>query len=131
MIQANELRVNNWIFDNIEKRYVKINLGIFADIAIKVSYLSDFNPIPLAPAILEKSGFKYDRSWSAINGDIGDMFIHKDQYVDCEKIVLFDNDGGCCLVSGEYTTSVKFFHLHRLQNLFFALTGQELEVEPI
>lgn len=108
MIQANELRIGNWYDHNGSYRQVTPNTieEVWEGERIYV------NPIPLTPEILEKCGFeKYDRflyrlknGWHWISVDTNSLYIHGKQ------VVLID-------------------YLHQLQNLYFALTGKELNVQ--
>jgi hypothetical protein len=75
------------------------------------------DPIPLTPEWLERRGFK--DGWLEFNGGC-QLTVHKD---------------GTAVVSGwDSATSgqsveVPCEYLHQLQNLYFALTGEELKIE--
>lgn len=133
MIQANELRIGNYIadiwtpnglFKVTELRKDKIFYGN----CFKAKY-DDIRPIPLTEEILLKAG--------------GKRF-------DEDKIILMLNDPSTHLVlmkvgthwfpqieqTGEFASegvNVVFLnfidYLHQLQNLFFALTGEEIKIE--
>jgi len=122
MIQTNELRIGNWINEfeiatQADSRFIDrlYNIELRGKIAI------DVTPIPLTPEILEKAGFNevdgnewyrfYDKGFLRV-------FIHKSVdscfvSVDGLKIDYYINN----------------FYLHQLQNLYFALTGEELNIE--
>jgi hypothetical protein len=51
-IKANELRVNNWIYD-IGDAIIIVDVDIIHDVSIGVER---YYPIPLTPEILEKAG---------------------------------------------------------------------------
>jgi hypothetical protein len=116
MIKANELRLGSWVNDagvniKVDKSYM--------------SYLLDYpnnkrtKPIPLTPEILEKLGFVYRQ-------DTGYWKIHD---------LIFGRDIKpyfSLYLKMRVATSIQY--LHQLQNLYFALTGEELEVkltEPV
>lgn len=133
MIQANEIRIGNYIadiwtpnglFKVTELRKDKIFYGN----CFKAKY-DDIRPIPLTEEILLKAG--------------GKRF-------DEDKIILMLNDPSTHLVlmkvgthwfpqieqTGEFASegvNVVFLnfidYLHQLQNLFFALTGEEIKIE--
>lgn len=73
---------------------------------------SKLKPIPLTPEVLEKAGFKqFEISW--------DLLIY---YPD----IYLRYENGSIKMGIKHDTKVK--HLHSLQNLIFALTGEELEI---
>lgn len=73
-----------------------------------------FDPIPLSNDWLVKLGFQYND----LNGDDGYWQIKS-------SIGIFEILNGKDGFYYEHKTEVK--HVHQLQNLFFALTGKELE----
>lgn len=112
MIQPNELRIGNWVnYGDTNKPY-KIDLGDFVEIGMKEIDLSYFNPIPLTPEILEKAGFEYDQV----------TFFKNDIHIGEFKSGLF-------LHSTLNKVSPKITSVHQLQNLYFTLTGEELQIE--
>jgi len=123
MIKAHELRVGNWVKNKIDT-YVKVlNIQeetinqIFDDDGVVGSYRIDyFEPIPLTPEILEKCGLS--------NVWIKESWIIVEDRFDLE---LF---GYAMKVrNSSHTKEIEFAYfkyLHQLQNLYFALTGEEL-----
>lgn len=114
MIKANELRIGNWVFQ--ENRHVQLNEDDLEVLFAARNY-EDYNPIQLTPEILEKCGFKMDS---------GADFTHTDS-----GLKLFSghhefNYWGSTHNAKDFDTSIKY--LHQLQNLYFALTGEELKV---
>lgn len=123
MIQPQELRIGNWVnvsgntidtYQTSKPKQVSIE---FLN-AIKIEnderpdgILTWFSPIPLTPEILEKCGFvKYEpmmyrlkEGWHWIAVDTNSLYINGKQ------VVLIE-------------------YLHQLQNLYFALTGEELTI---
>lgn len=74
----------------------------------------EINPIPLTKELVLKCGFEEE-----FGGII---------YYNRNRGIEFNFSSGWCMASiGEYEiTSVKY--LHQLQNLYFALTGEDLEI---
>ena len=145
MLKANELRIGNFIFWNSKLSSPEISLfpfpievtSIFPD---KIGYISpgierrsepfeddilqtqtahgpleEFEPIPLTDDILEKCGFEKNDA--------------NDQYRSYRKEpitirILADNSIRANIGVGEFACQ----YLHQLQNLYFDLTGEELEV---
>lgn len=104
-MKANELRIGNFVSDRLGIVIIGTNGRIeFADI---------YKPIPLTEEWLVKFGFVKDYSgWQ--NGIRIEYDKERQSYV-------LDTDGN------DYLQSPLIKHVHRLQNLYFALTGEELE----
>lgn len=114
MIKANELRVGNSIYDR-HGNYIYIQNGWFY-IVQDIKRLEDYSPIPLTPEILEKCGFieKTNREWV-----IGENPVTQDYVMVVRYSPIID---GFYFLNGHF----KLKYLHQLQNLYFALTGEEL-----
>ena len=129
MINANELRIGNYLQDVVSGELFRVfsidesnNNAIRCKI-IDISKLPlpdgwTIHPIPLTPEILEKCGFAI-----ISNPNHTDSFLCYTPFlklvldVKSKKIVLRDYSG--------IQQSIE--HLHQLQNLYFALTGEELQ----
>ena len=81
-------------------------------------------PIPLNLKQFEKLGFKNDHStYEYVDGcRLGDVFIAWNQWTGDRYEFSFSN--------GEKRYRVGLNYVHQLQNLFFTLTGQELNYKP-
>lgn len=115
-MKANELRIGNWFSSHTR---VKVTGDIIAALA-EVERLGQkviiggIKPIPLTPEILTSA---LGAGWNIKAGQI--------QYVKTELVFGFeDNEYGMDL---DNVTPVKY--VHQLQNLYFALTGEELDIE--
>jgi hypothetical protein len=105
-MKANELRIGNWF---IEKDEVKQFDGDFY-------HLLGCEPIPLNTKWLEKFGFEYS--------EFNDLYQKGGYDVDIKDNVY------CHFYMNEYGDWYKDIdHVHSLQNLYFALTGEELTVK--
>lgn len=109
-MKANEFRIGNWVthFHEFAKG------GEF----IKIEYISkdddwsDCQPIPLTPEILEKAGFT-----KVIARKSDEAYV-------CNGVWVNPRNGGFY----SYANS-KIEHLHQLQNLYWCLCGEELDVK--
>lgn len=111
-MKANELRLNNYVKHNgnfyqveeISDEWLQIdNYQLNTE-------LNEIEPIPLTEEILLKCGF--------FEGQIGYYFLN-DITISVEGQVYFGD---------EETWVAELQYLHQLQNLYFALTNQELEI---
>ena len=121
-MNAKELRIGNLIYWNIPEKLDTIHtvVGIRNEkpqtIPISLGEsIEDYKPIPLTPEILIKSGFKS-------NPTMGGMFWVKRNRT---KIQLRTTETGYV----EYLHSAPCDHLHQLQNIYYALTGEELTID--
>lgn len=119
MINANELRRGNWVrWDNADIFYQIEN--------INENTGSEEAPILLTSEILEKAGFVFDPS---IQQDFSLVLSLKARV----SIVYYKGDTLCCSLYQDGNMidfaagAVKY--VHQLQNLYFALTGEELLIE--
>lgn len=127
MIDIKELRINNWI----ELRYPrglawaqvkKIDASEKAFTSNRIlNSINDIDsdlaePIPLTEELLLKCGFDENMVLSTIEGEI--------RYYGDGDINIGGEDS--CTLGMVYIAKCKY--LHQLQNLYFALTGEELEI---
>lgn len=121
MIQANELRIGNWVEDCSTGRMGVVSLISKEEVVLDLKKsrvwldFEDLKPIPITEEIILKCGFTiYDPKYK--------YFSHKDvpgilQLFD--GVIEYSIDSNeVCWVNG----------LHQLQNLYHALTGQELKI---
>ena len=130
-MKANELRsgsvisINgeNVIVDHIKchEDSVTIKNGfaiVFNDGDLETDGNDNIKPIVLTPEILEKCGFDYDASYEVPKVQKGNFILWDG----------FDGSFGANF-GGLTRLDVSVQYLHQLQNLYFALTGEELEVK--
>ncbi len=125
MINARELRIGNLIYENT----IDLENGNMVDVIITVEPNSisqcyqrtnSFKPIELTEDILIKCGF--------IRDGISDDEIWQKWYdVSCFKIIKGTTD--YYIIPCYPTCRIKY--LHQLQNLYYALTGKELEIKNL
>jgi hypothetical protein len=114
-MNANDLRIGNWVQFRHTETPVRITLGDFVR-EYNDEHLEDYEPIPLTEEWLLKFGFKSDVvssvfgfKWVSINmTQDGDFWVEN--------------------ITGEL---VEIDFVHQLQNLIFALTGEELQTDEI
>lgn len=92
--------------------------GVWEDdgvVSTENDYPEQFEPIPLTPEILEKCGFEDKNPWQRDN-----IVIDSES-----RLIIVDQTGYGVIVARDVT------YLHRLQNIFYALKGQELEIKEL
>jgi len=127
-MKPNELRIGNWVLVNNKPSSIDsiheshgVNLSIFLGGygdggSLYSDQFDEIKPIRLTTEILEKARFRQaitnDRIWLLRIGDTN-LMLHI--------------DGSAWSYSGPIL--IKIEYVHQLQNLYFALTGEELEIE--
>lgn len=118
MIKANELRIGNLIMSPDTKHPVVVEINHLLYIAGDEKYYGEYEPVPLTPEILEAAGFKIEDKLN-----VGAQTYFKDGM---GEYLTYHYDGFCVYESSKQPVIKS---LHQLQNLYFALTGQELEIK--
>lgn len=130
MIDARELRLGNYVLvDGVIKEIFGIGpAGVDFVVAtpsksVKIDgcIYEHLCPIPLSAAILEGCGFESDRHEN-LSKEVGNGYTLATFKSGRHGVGLYDEDG--------YWTGFSFDTLHRLQNLWYSLTGEELAVDP-
>ena len=118
MIQLNELRIGNWFKTNIYQQVTLEHLDFLLNDNIKDK--SVMQPIELTAEILEKCGFMKEKGIDVYSLGRLRLWIGTRGKSLC---YLIEED----TTTGHYITSIEY--IHQLQNLVFALTGEELDVK--
>jgi hypothetical protein len=124
-MKANELRIGNWVYDN-SKGFADRTIGerqVSHELIYSMACGNDkeISGIPLTEEWLLKFGFT--------RGFRDEFEIkNKDSYF---QSLRKSNDGYVHCWSGNFDDieSSEIQHVHQLQNLYFALTGEELIVK--
>lgn len=147
MINANELRIGNWVnfTYNHKSKAIQIPCKVY-ELRRELVTLEDkhdlitvrfeaIQPVDLTPEILEKCGFENnDGEFTHPNNtDFDLMFCASENGLWCGY--NFGDLKGIAPFQGPLTGVVAlpicnpFKYVHQLQNLYFALTGEELKIE--
>lgn len=129
MIDVKELRIGNYVYLQNSKTPYKITEVGYREIeypryeasgisteAVFRTYVDNLNPIPISEELLLKCGFREEER-SFYRADLGNVsFNQYGYYIHLKEC------------SSEAIRVIKITSLHKLQNLYFAMTGKELEV---
>ena len=107
-MKANELRIGNLL--DFEGEALSFEFEF-----VKWDNWELFKPIPLTEEWLLKFGFTFYRE---------NMYDIKDFTFLLDRFTLWDYTG-----EERYFIACSINHVHQLQNLYFALTGEELEIK--
>jgi hypothetical protein len=117
-MQSKELRIGNWIShtpsknETTDANFIVSEINMFDGNTINGLESEDCEPIPLTEKLFLKFGFeKRDSFFEHWNFGLS---IYKDgNYFESDQLPMF----------------IKLQYVHQLQNLYFALTGEELELK--
>lgn len=132
MINANELRLGNHILQKINNRIVTVKCTPHHFELLSTGDGKDIYPVTLKVELLEKAGFLENmdypllpdaREFILVLPVIGNNKNEIRAYIKNNKECF-----GRAVVNG-LPVSNNFYHLHQLQNLYFALTNEELGVK--
>lgn len=112
-MKANEIRIGNLIVESLSfgsDKVIKVDSNIFN------RRIDEFIPIPLTEEWLLKFGLKQSTT------DKKRFYIlGTDIYIFNESKIFFN--------AGSSNLSIQLYYVHQLQNLYFALTNEELTYE--
>lgn len=124
MIAPQELRIGNWVLDEDGKMssVKSINdrtVGLHTTFYAHSSSYKTISPLPLSPEILEKCGF--------VKGENDRLVFHFRGFFEAAQSIEVPNS--VILYCNNRCVSEPIKYLHQLQNLYFALTNQELQIK--
>ena len=108
-MKANELRIGNWV--DYKGYAYKVTLGLFSEFDARISFADEYNPIFITESWLSVLGFKNNEDYPEV-WMLNDFWLSKSK----DEAIYYDE-------------KLLIKHVHQLQNLYFALTGQELELK--
>lgn len=129
MIDAKELRIGNWVIDRYtlsgDERFTQV-VSLYhwkGNGSINASTDTDYYPIPLTTEILLGAGFeeKNKNSWFPYWQIEHTRIIVKYTF----KISTMGEDEWRWI---EGNVNIPFYYVHQLQNLYFCITGTELNI---
>lgn len=117
MIQANELRRGNHFQGVVVESITRTGINFTCQYEGYIEKpFEELSPIPLTPELLEKCGFEFSEAFFKT-------------YIN-EPLFLQEEADAFYMIYSNMRINPKkpLKYLHELQNLYFALTGEELEV---
>ncbi|HJW15745.1 MAG TPA: hypothetical protein VJ499_01415 [Flavisolibacter sp.] len=131
MIDANELRLGNYIMQKVNTRIITTRCTLQHFELIAKGQDKDMFPVVLKATVLEGAGFLENKEYplcpQAREFKLQLPVIGNNKN---EILAYIKNNKECfarAMVNG-LPVSNNIFQLHQLQNLYYALTGEELKV---
>jgi hypothetical protein len=120
-MKANELRIGNLLSAHWKNEPFKVTGEIIYEVE---NYEHEYNPIPLTEEWLEKFGLEV---YDVMGGNIFLAFRQIEPYD--FNFMLCDGALKVSFYRLNWDRSFEIKHVHQFQNLYFALTGEELELK--
>ena len=137
-MKASELRIGNFVTlisdipDPMTEHLIQVDIKHLIDI---VEFPDLYNPIQLTPDWLEKFGFKHNYITAIDKNDnnIEIVFDGNGSHLEPAEICVYkfeiDEYGDGYADKTHHIKLDHIQHVHQLQNLYFALTGEELTIK--
>ncbi len=132
MINAFELRLGNYILFKNNGKISMLPCDFIHFEQLHKGDASYFYPVILKPELLQKCGFIENKDYPLLPQAREFKLVLPVIGSNNNELYGYVKNNGECFVRATVNTnvaSINFFHLHQVQNLFFTLTGQELEIK--
>jgi hypothetical protein len=133
MIKASELRIGNHIMQKVGTRISVVTCSYLHFDLLQQGGEADLYPVLLKPEILIRCGFEENKKYALLPQAREFKRAMPVSGSGSNELLGYVKTNGECFgraVLNGVPISNNFHHLHTLQNLYFALTGTELEVKP-
>jgi hypothetical protein len=118
-MKPNELRIGNWVHNEITGKDMQVYPMMIPQMEhTKPKYDNGIISIPLTEEWLKKFGFTFDDNFkiSYLSPDVNNWQMR----------IFTSSNGYEWVISIMHKIEIKY--VHQLQNLYFALTGEELKI---
>jgi len=120
-MESKELRIGNWVYNETTRENMQVYPMMIPQLNRLDGTSHNIKPIPLTEELLIKCGF--------LRGSVTMYFLPIPK-LNCEiHATWFHNQYVIELQNDRVPIVTEVSNLHQLQNLHFALTGQELEIK--
>jgi hypothetical protein len=132
MMNANELRPGNYILQKLNNRIVPVRCNHQHFYLLEKENSKDIYPVVLKPEILQSCGFVENQDYPLLPDAREFVLVIPVIGSNNNEIRAYIKNNKECFgraMINSLPASNNFYHLHQLQNLYFALTNKELDVK--
>jgi hypothetical protein len=129
MINVHELRLGNYILQKQQNRISMVRFGYQHFELVSKEGTKDLYPVALKPEILEQCGFRENGDYPLLPKAREFIMVLAVPGSSSNEIRAYVKNNQECFgraMTGGMPSSVNFYHLHQLQNIFHILTGEEI-----
>jgi hypothetical protein len=131
MINYHELRLGNFFLQKINNKIIPVPCNFKHFEMFERGETKDLYPIVLKPDIYLNCGFIENKEY-ALAPQAKEFYlplpVQGTEETGIYGYVKSNGESFCRAVVNKLTCSNNLFHFHQLQNLYFFLTGKELEI---
>ena len=131
MINANELRLGNYLMQKMQTKIVTTRCTHQHFEMASKGETKDLYPVVLKAELLEKSGFTENKDYPLLPDAREFRMVLAIPGSNKNEICAYIKNNKECFgraTVNNLPVSHNFYYLHQLQNLYFALTGEELRI---
>jgi len=132
MIKKEEFRLQNYLMHKTGVRILTVRCTLDHFVLMAKDGGKDLFPVVLSPAVLEKSCFVENKKYALLPESrefILAMPVMGSGDVSIKAYVKNNKECVARVMMNNVPISNNFYHLHQLQNAYYSLTGEELEVK--
>ena len=132
MVVISELRFGNFILQKTGSKVNRVRYGMQHLELVMKGDLSLLYPVILKPELAEHCGFIENRQYPLLPEAREFKLVIPVPGGSNNELFVYNKNNGECFGRATVNSAVastNFFHLHQLQNLYYALTGKELVVK--
>jgi len=131
MIEVKQFRPGNYLLQKVNNRIVTTTCGLQHFEMMEKGDVKDLYPLVLKAELLIKAGFTENKKYPLLPAAREFILVLPVQSNQKNEIRAYTTSTGSCfaraMVEG-MPASNPIHHFHQLQNLYLALTGEELQV---
>jgi len=131
MIQANELRLGNYVLHKANHKIVRVAMDYSHFELLAKGEGALFFPVVLKAELFEQCGFLENKDYPLAPQAREFKLILPlpgSHQVEIAGYIKSNSEAFARAVVDNLTLSKNVYHLHQLQNLYFTLSGKELEI---
>lgn len=129
MIDAKEIRLGNYIMQKILNRIVTVPCAFQHFTQMERGESANFFPVVLKAEVLEKCGFTENKDYPLLPAAREFILVMAVNGSNKNQLNGYVKNNGECFARATVDgapASNNIYHLHQLQNLYFSITGEEL-----
>ena len=131
MINAHELRLNNYILQKVNNKIIRVKCG-FDHFDLLSKGDKNLFPVILKADVLEQAGFIENKDYPLYPQAREFKLVLPVIGANKNEILGYIKSSGECFATATVNGAIasnNVYHLHQLQNLVYALSGKELELK--